>query len=484
MSNLSELLPAGGAAKEFEPTASGSLSSGQAVILNSNGTVSAVTGSSASMGTADNTAGVRNSGYAGACYHITNNSTVVAFVDGLNNGYTTTAVCTLSGTTVTMNTPVVVDSNAASFVRCAYDVTQNKVVFYYRKSSVGYVKAATVTGNSFSFGSQVTAFSGATLGNRPGDMCNLDDSKVVIGWGSGASDGTAGAQVVSISGTTLTVGTRASVATIDSYGMMMASGKKGEFLCLLGGTARLGYAAATVSGTTITKGALTTVSGAAYNNHLASGFWNGYPSVESTYIAAYHVPGGAAGVTNARVITVSGNTLTLHAELSLNADAASNFPGMGWGSSINEAVFYYRPQSDSSSGRAVPLSYSGTTVTEGAITSVGAGNYHQWGVTCDHVAKRSIAIYQSSSNSDLAEVNVYIPETTTNTDFVGFTADAIASGASGVVNPEGGVATNFSSLTIGSEYYVQGNGTISTASASPAVNIGKALSTTSILLKG
>ena len=39
MSNLSELLPAGGAAKEFEPVASGTLPNGQAVILKANGQV-------------------------------------------------------------------------------------------------------------------------------------------------------------------------------------------------------------------------------------------------------------------------------------------------------------------------------------------------------------------------------------------------------------------------------------------------------------
>ena len=70
------------------------------------------------------------------------------------------------------------------------------------------------------------------------------------------------------------------------------------------------------------------------------------------------------------------------------------------------------------------------------------------------------------------------------TNFIGITAAAISSGSTGVVVLQGGVATNLSSLTIGSEYYVQGNGTISTASASPAVNIGKAISATALILKG
>ena len=43
MTNLSELLPSGGGAKEFNAVASGTLASGQTVGINSDGTVSAVT---------------------------------------------------------------------------------------------------------------------------------------------------------------------------------------------------------------------------------------------------------------------------------------------------------------------------------------------------------------------------------------------------------------------------------------------------------
>ena len=46
------------------------------------------------------------------------------------------------------------------------------------------------------------------------------------------------------------------------------------------------------------------------------------------------------------------------------------------------------------------------------------------------------------------------------------------------------VAVNgLSSLTPGTDYYAQGDGTISTTSTSPAVKIGKAMSATSINLE-
>jgi len=47
---------------------------------------------------------------------------------------------------------------------------------------------------------------------------------------------------------------------------------------------------------------------------------------------------------------------------------------------------------------------------------------------------------------------------------------------------QGGVSTNVSGLTIGSDYYVQANGTLSTTTST--VPAGRALSATSILLEG
>ena len=51
MTNLSELLPSGGGAKEFSAVASGTLPNGQTVILKSDGKVEAVGSSSEAVGT-------------------------------------------------------------------------------------------------------------------------------------------------------------------------------------------------------------------------------------------------------------------------------------------------------------------------------------------------------------------------------------------------------------------------------------------------
>ena len=75
------------------------------------------------------------------------------------------------------------------------------------------------------------------------------------------------------------------------------------------------------------------------------------------------------------------------------------------------------------------------------------------------------------------------PTNLTSTNFIGISDSAISSGAAGKATIKGGIKTGLSSLTPNAIYYVQEDGTITTASASPAVRIGKALSSTSINLE-
>jgi len=72
----------------------------------------------------------------------------------------------------------------------------------------------------------------------------------------------------------------------------------------------------------------------------------------------------------------------------------------------------------------------------------------------------------------------------TSSNFVGFSDEAIANSATGSVVVEGGVTEKVSSLTTGSTYYVQPDGTLGTSAGTPSVTAGKALSATKLLLKG
>ena len=76
----------------------------------------------------------------------------------------------------------------------------------------------------------------------------------------------------------------------------------------------------------------------------------------------------------------------------------------------------------------------------------------------------------------------------TSTNFLGTSTAAYTNGQTATIMLQGGVSTNQSSLAIGSTYYVQIDGTLATSadsnSGAPSVVAGKAVSATTLLLKG
>ena len=112
MSNLSELLPAGGGQNNFTFTASGAVSNGDAVVLNSDGTVTSVGNVAAAIGTAVQISSQTsiNSRRLSAAYDSVNNKIVIVYMGG--SSYGVAVVGTISGSTVSYGTPVTYDSNS------------------------------------------------------------------------------------------------------------------------------------------------------------------------------------------------------------------------------------------------------------------------------------------------------------------------------------------------------------------------------------
>ena len=68
-------------------------------------------------------------------------------------------------------------------------------------------------------------------------------------------------------------------------------------------------------------------------------------------------------------------------------------------------------------------------------------------------------------------------------NFIGFSKAAYTDGQTATINVVGNVTTK-SGLTPGEQYYVQQDGSVGTAAATPSVEAGKALTATSLLIKG
>ena len=71
----------------------------------------------------------------------------------------------------------------------------------------------------------------------------------------------------------------------------------------------------------------------------------------------------------------------------------------------------------------------------------------------------------------------------TTENFIGFSKAAYTNGQTATIKVVGNVSTQ-SGLTPGRQYYVQNNGTLGLAAATPSIEAGKALTATSLLIKG
>ena len=142
----------------FQATASGTLPDGSTVVLNSDGTVSTVTGSDnyyVSSVAGNNT---RAEGSAVA-FDSSNNKFVIVYRDQNNSNRGTAVVATVSGTEISFGTPVVFESGSIIYPGITFDSTANRVVVTYNESAI----VGQVSGTSITFG-PVNQFGGTGIG--------------------------------------------------------------------------------------------------------------------------------------------------------------------------------------------------------------------------------------------------------------------------------------------------------------------------------
>ena len=86
------------------------------------------------------------------------------------------------------------------------------------------------------------------------------------------------------------------------------------------------------------------------------------------------------------------------------------------------------------------------------------------------------------SSARLGQIAATVQTTNlTSTNLIGIAADAASSGATAKINTWGGINESQTSLTIGSDYYAQTNGTITTATGGQ--KLGTAISATTINMR-
>ena len=489
MTALSELLPAGGAGKVMDFVASGTLPNGKAVVLKSNGQVEVVAGS----GSASNipsgsltTFEAASSNRSQIAFDPNDGSKFVLCYVDVGNGENGTAIIgTVSGDTLSFGTPSVFNAGYTVEVSVSFDpATANQFVAVcsnQSNSSYGTSYVGTVSSTSISFGSGVVFNSSGTA--RINIAFSGAANTYVIVYKPDSNNGTA--VVGTVSGTSSSFGTPMTFQA-GNVGSVSLSADPNDAtkLAVASNISSVGKVAIlTRSSTSLTVG--TAVTFDSTGQYFANIEYD--PITANRFLLAWSH--GAANILKAVVGSVSSTTITLGTVLDVHAAHTTGIDVAFDPNNANLAVISYYNSGAGNPLMLAQLTLSGTTLTTltpVVVKSTGT-TYPVVGYTSTQSGK-IVQAFTDTNNSSYGTAIVSKTETlTTNltaTNFVGIASKAISNTATGPITLQGGISTNQSSLTVGSTYYVQANGTVSTVSTSPAVNIGKALNATTLKLKG
>ena len=474
MSNLSDLLPTGGGQNAVDFVASGTLGSGQTVVLNSNGTVSVISAISQSLGSPavfQGSAALSNS----ATFDSTNNKVVVAYRDGGNSFFATAVVGTVSGASISFGTPVVFNGSAQDLA-ITFDSFNSKIVIAFRdntNATYGTAIVGTVSGTSISFGTKVV-FESAEA-NYISATFDSNANKVVISYKDrGNNFGTAA--VGTVSGTGISFGTPVVFQSSETnYTSATFDSTNNKVVIAYQNSANSSYGTAvvgTVSGTSISFG-----TPVVFANANVSWVSIAFDSNNSKVVIAYtdNAPNPYYGT--AVVGTVSGTAISFGTPVVFSSANANRY-SVVFNSSSNKIVISYKDQTNSGFGTLVVGVVSGTSISFGSSVVYESATTESITSTFDSTNNKVVIAYEDQGNAQKGTAIVFETASTNNTSFIGITAEAIADTATGPVNVFGGINEAQSGLTIGSDYYVQADGSIATTVSD--VKIGQAISATTI----
>ena len=485
MGNLSELLPTGGGQNAVDFVASGTLSSGQTVVLNSDGTISPVeetTYSNTAIGA--KTGALTGSNKIGMSY-IDDANSVITIGKGTSNNYLAGRITYLdSNRTLQSGSMTVIDSSVGlDQIGVGSFLNSKKFIALYRAnytSITSFRVCENTSGGTISVGSSYNFFSGAggINGSEFPQAIGISDTKILCStWGGSGGGMVVG--VVDISSGTPVVGTVAQPtgSTRDSNSLARTSDPN-KFIASWSNSGQIYACVVTVSGNSVSFGTVvnTSFSDVAYHSSCC------YDAVNDQIL--FVATQAATGLVILITGSVSGTSLTLSTNVQTAGVPTATFGGSFYRPTIVVplsknlfGVCYAYARLYIGNARMISyFSMSGQTATNESNLYIGSGS---------QVGSMAYSVYQDAVFNG-TDTGTYITVTardyphtaSNNTDFIGITDEAIADTATGAVNVYGGINSRQSGLAIGSDYYVQDDGSLSTTASD--VKAGQAISATTI----
>tara|TARA_R100000657_G_C4666890_1_gene110868 strand:- start:22 stop:1473 length:1452 start_codon:yes stop_codon:yes gene_type:complete len=479
MTNLSDLLPAGAASKQLSFTASGTISSGQTVVLNTDGTISVVGETTQSAGSSvqiDNNV----TDATATVYDPDTNKIIVCYSDAGDSNKGKAVVGTVSGTSISFGSEQEFTSDSVYYTAATYDTTNDKLVVIYADTGDGYKGHAvvgTVSGNSISFGT-INEFHNGAMYNPVKAVFMPNAGKIAVMFRDGSNSQYGTSQLLTVSGTSISGGAKVvfESAQILNTGGIVYDPDTQQVIIAYGdagnsddGTARVGQYDA--------GGYLAFASSAVVFETNALGYISiAYDENASRALIVYTDSGNSSYGT-AIVGTVSGTNISFGTKATISTAAAQQDFVPVYDSNAKKIAVLL--QQNSTGGMVYPITISGSSFTVGTSSTLVGSSISNTSAAFDSTSNVVACTYKNSSNQITGQI---FKNTSTNSgSFLGIADAAISNAASGKVTMKGGIAASgLSGLTPNATYYVQDNGTLSTTSSS--VTAGKAMSATSINL--
>jgi len=468
----------------YTATAEGAITAGKPVIVEADGDVAQVAETAATAGTpvileSNNCLGMLS------VYHAAAERVVVIYQ---RSSKVRARVGAVSGDTISWGSETDVESGNSYPHGLSYDSGQEQVVAIYQdtdNSRYGTARVMTVnasgdsgSGNISSLGTPVVYNSATTYGGGGNGIAyDINAGKHLVAFRDSNNDGRG--RVATVSGTSISFGTEATFQSATAYFISVTYDEAAQKHIVFhnrnftDGKAVVG----TISGTDVTFGSQAEFNGSNTGDNLRGA----YDSTSQKVVLAYRDNGnGAAGT--ARVCTISGTDVSFGTKVVFESgQTAYNDTAAGGG----KVVVSYEDDSDTDQGKAVVGVVSGTDITFGSPIEFDPVDVEYTAISYDAAADRMVIAYRDMDNSSRGAAVVFNQGSTnlTSENYIGIAADTYADNEDSTIGIVGCIDRNQTSLTAGQQYFVQGDGTLSTTAGSPSVLAGTAISATELVVK-
>ena len=470
----------GDTARKVYAVASGALGNGKTCVVNSDGTVSVVSGTAESLGS-QVAVGTHSFQNAFAVYD-TGQDKVLFIYTGASQ-YGNAVVGTVSGSSISFGTPTVFISSNIGYLSATYDSNVGKTgIFFadYGNSEYGKACVATISGTSVSFGSVVT-FSATTTSGGKSSTFDASQNKILLAYRESSSETVV--RAATISGTSISFGSTTSlgVNATNQLALEYDTNAGKSLVAYINDTNnnKVDSKVVSLSGTTVSLGSqVTAYDGEATKVRMVLDSTN-----NKIVLSYFH-----SNLMHLIVATISGTSVSYGTPVSTGVkfgSGAEQKSHMSYNAAAKKVVIAGRDDANSYHQKYVTATVSGTSISVDSPVTYYAATSYVSASTYDPDQQKSVLFYAASSFSNPAVKILTVGSTTlTAENFIGITPSAYPTGAGAEIQTKGAVNEEQSGLTAGQSYFVQTDGTLSTTAGDPSVFAGTAVSATKIIVKG